>query len=447
MEELLVYDRLDSLPPDEIDLPNPKWVSRHQGDRYAFRARHHHHCKWAWRLGIAGLKEVAPSLFRRMSDERNLRLAWDHLAERGGPAPGPDGLRYSDLDERDVWKMCRWLRDMIREGEYEPGREHVRWISKGPGRGQRPIVLQSILDRVVQRAVVEVVQPLLDPLFTDHSLGYRPNKGRLHALALAERYVIEEYRSVWVIADIKDAFLHVPLPRLLQVVQRYLPATDIVSFIGHTVGSAKTPGLRQGGALSPLLLNLYLHHFLDRPWRKEQPHVPLIRVADDILLLCRTVHEAQDGHAALAALLRPAGMPLKGNDEATIHTLSEDDPADWLGFQITKAKQALHVGIGDRAWDRLVDALAVASKRPDAADRVDRIIRGWVSQMGPCYSSLEREQACDRLSTTAHEQVRDGAREPASYQKWWQIAHARWCRLRNEYLSDVDAGETITTRA
>jgi hypothetical protein len=228
----------------------------------------------------------------------------------------------------------------------------------------------------VQRAVVLIIQPLLDPLFDAHSLGFRPGKDRLHALALAERYLVQEGRTVWVTEDLKDAFLNVPLVRLLQVVKKYLGADDVVALLGTVLGNAKTPGLRQGGPLSPLLLNLYLHHFLDRPWRKRRPDTPLIRVADDILLPCRRLKEAKQAHAALTALLTPAGMPVKLGFDKAVCRLAAGQSGDWLGFRVARAQKALVVGIAERAWERLADRIAHAHEAPQSALVAAAVIRG-----------------------------------------------------------------------
>src|SRR5262245_11704792 len=215
-------------PAAKIDVLDPKWPGRHRGDRYDFMARHRRQARRAVKKGRPALVAIAPSLFRRVSDERTLRVAWDHLERYGGRAPGIDGMRYEDYPEHAKWEVCRGLRDWIRSGDYEPDEDRVVWISKGPGRGERPITIQNIEDRVVQRAVVEIVQPFLDPRFDPHSIGYRPRKDRLHALALAERYCLEQKRRVWVTEDIKDAFSNVPLARLLQLIRKCLPADDLV---------------------------------------------------------------------------------------------------------------------------------------------------------------------------------------------------------------------------
>src|SRR5262249_2022867 len=347
------HDRALTRHTGKADVLNPKWVSRHRGDRYDFLARHRRQAKKVLKKGRAALKAIAPFLFNRVSDERALRVAWDHLEEHGGRAPGRNGLRFEDHDEHARWLVCRALRDVIRSGEYEPNEDRVVWVSKGPGRGERPICVQDIDDRVIQRAVVEIIQPLLDSRFDPHSMGYRPKKGRLDALALAERFLIDEKRVVWVTEDIRDAFSNVPLTRLLQIVKKYLPADDLVAFIGTVLSNASTPGLRQGGSLSPLLLNCYLDHFLDRPWRKRHRRIPLLRVADDLLAPCRTEKEAKKAHATLAALLPPAGMPLKFGFKNAARRLTEDEPAEWLGFRIVRGKKGLVFGIMERAWERL----------------------------------------------------------------------------------------------
>src|SRR5262249_52644623 len=156
-------------------------------------------------------------------------------------APGPNQHRYDEHDEHEIWSLCRRLGQSIRDGTYRPGIERVRRIPKGPGRGERPLVLQNIEDRVAQRAVALIAQMALDPLFDPHSLGFRPDRDRLHALAVAGRYLVAGGRPVWVAEDLKDAFLNVPLPRLLQVVRKYLVADDLVELIGRILGGASTP--------------------------------------------------------------------------------------------------------------------------------------------------------------------------------------------------------------
>jgi retron-type reverse transcriptase len=432
-----------SYPSLEVDLLDPKWVTRHRGDPGALLARHRRQAKAVVKKGRSALEAVAPSLLYRDSHENTLRVAWDYLKEHGGQAPGPDELRYADLAGSHLWQRLRDLRNEIRAGEYRPDEERVCWISKGRGRGKRPLVIQSIIDRVVQRAVVEIVQPFVDFLFDERSFGFRPKRNPMQALALAERLSVDERRRVWVTADVRDAFLRVPLSRLLDIVRKYLIADDLVEFIRVVIGGASQSGLRQGGNLSPLLLNLYLHHCLDRRWRKLYPDIPLIRYADDLLLLCRSVAEARRAYRALAKLLRSAGMALKESCEEAVRTLTADEPVRWMGFEITKARKELLFGLTEQAWWTLEEATALAHEELNSPVRVYQAIIAWVGQKGPCYPQLDHHATYDRIADIARQQAFDEIPDQSDVKRLWQKAHARWGRARAKVAAHASA-EAVT---
>ena len=102
---------------------------------------------------LDGLREIAPYLLGLISDEKTIYAAYKHMQAEGSHAPGPDGLRYEDIESFDVWKWCFNRRDTIRDGEYTRSTERVQKLSKGPGRGFRKLTIQSVEDRVVQRAI------------------------------------------------------------------------------------------------------------------------------------------------------------------------------------------------------------------------------------------------------------------------------------------------------
>jgi hypothetical protein len=384
---------------------------------------------------------VAPYLLSRIADARTLRLAWDFLAEKGGQAPGPNGHRYGDYYSEEIWGLCRCLERALRAGTYRRGPERVRWIPKASGLGQRPLVLQNIEDRVVQRAVVLVLQPLLDPLFDSRSLGYRPGRGHLHALALAQCLALRQERLVWVAEDIKDAFTNVPLSRLFDILGRLLPDDDLLVLLDRLLSGQGPRGLRQGGPLSPLMLNLYLNHFLDRPWRECQGSAPLIRLADDLLVLCRDVDEAQVAQDTLRQLLVPAGMPLKGQPEDTAHDLGRGESVDWLGYTHRKPSEityrAIAVEITDRAWGRLDDQLALAHTKPDAPLRAAFVVQQWLYQRGPCYLWSDRGNVCRRVAALAHRHAFEELPSPSALRLGWWRAAVRWCELRKRVLQQV----------
>ena len=219
----------------------------------------------------------------------------------------------------------------MREGSYHPGPERIVEIKKSSG-GTRPLVLLNIADRVVQRAVVIILQPLLNALFDANSFGYRPRRASARP-RVGEYLTVSQGRRVWIIQDIKDAFGHVPVSRLLQVVSKILPDDGLLQLLERILTAQRIKGLPQGGPLSPLMLNTYLNHFLDRPWRREQPTLPLVRVADDLLLPCVNKKQAIKAHEFLSHLLLPAGMPLKFNFEDALHDLAGRRGGDLAGLQ------------------------------------------------------------------------------------------------------------------
>ena len=114
----------------------------------------------------------------------------------------------------------------------------------------------------------------LGPIIRQGSFGSRPRRGPLRALGPARDLAIKERRRVWLVADLKDAFSNVPGLRLLPVLRKLLPAAELVDFLGGVLSPGRCPGLRQGGPLSPLMLNVYLNHFLDRPGAATIPGFP-----------------------------------------------------------------------------------------------------------------------------------------------------------------------------
>lgn len=409
---------------------DPATVSRHRGDAAAFLRRHVRDSKRALSDGLRGVRSRAPYLLARIADPRTLRLAWDFLAREGGRSPGPNGRSYSDLTTSEVWDLCRCLGRAIRDGSYRPGEERLRQIAKSSGRGTRPIVLINIEDRIVQRAAVLILQPLLDPLMDPRSFGYRPMCSHLHAFALAEWLTIEQGRHVWVTEDIRDAFMHVPVSRLVQVLRTLLPADDLLFFLERAITGRLLPGLRQGGSLSPMLMNAYLNHFLDRPWRRTNPSVPLIRVADDILILCQSVQTVRAAYSDLQRLLLPSGMPLKGTEDTSIRDLATGGTIDWLGLTVARAKQGLAAHINERAFGKLREYLALAHTKSDAPVRAIRTLLQWINQRGPCYAWSDRDQVCERIIELARAQAFEEVPGPGELQERWQRAHARWRKLR-----------------
>lgn len=403
-------------------------VDTHCGQPRDFLARHQQSAAEAVGRGEAVIRQIGPQLLQRIADTRNLRLAWDYLAVHGGQAPGPNGLRYDDLEGGEVWDLVRALGIAIRTGGYRPGPHKERQIAKTSGRGYRTLKLQNIEDRVVQRAIVQIIQPVLDPGFDEDSYGFRPGLGRHNALARAERLTTYAGFTTWIVDDVRDAFDKVPRNRLLDVLARKFPR-DVVDLIRVVTDAESKRGLRQGSPLSPLLLNVYLDHFVDRPWRQRHPDQPLIRTADDILILCGDGETAQEAYVDLSGLLNAAGLPLKGICETAIRDLAAGDHAAWLGFDIGLRDGAVTCQLSERVWRSLAAALASAHEKPNSPLVAVDIISGWLDQAGPCYASADRDAVLDRLIAVAQELAFDELPARDELLARWQQAAARFERL------------------
>jgi hypothetical protein len=270
-------------------------------------------------------------------------------------------------------------------------------------------------------------------MFLECSMGFGPRISRSHALARAERLAMEGGFWVWLLEDVRDAFDNVPQKRLLDVARLYLPDGGIMALIERAVATGTGRGIRQGGPLSPLLLNLYLHHVLDRKWRRCRPDLPLLRVADDLLVLCRSEEEAEQARRTLELILTPAGMPLKAQKQPTTRNLTLGDHADWLGYRVTRGEGGVQTRLTEEeVWlGRLERKLTLAHEKADAPSRAIDIVVGWVQQQGPCYPHTDARQTYARVIHLAHTLGFEEIPLEQQFLKQWQLAYARWCKVRD----------------
>ena len=374
-------------------------ADRHSGTAGEFLRRHECEAKQAAR-SRRELQEFANQLLMRAADTRNVKTAIEHCASRG-QAAGPNGLKPSDLDSRSRWELARALGELISEGQYRPSEPRIVWIDKGRGRGQRPIRIQDFEDRCVERAVLQVINPILEAQFGDHSMGFRnPGYSREFALATAEHWALTHNQWSWISEDLRDAFEHVPTGRLSQALRRMIPSKEICDFIRRIAFNTSGRGLRQGGPLSPALLNVYLHWTLDRWWRQTYPRNPLLRVADDLLILAEP-DEVQSLYSALQQRTLSIGMPLKGKPQASIRDLVTGKSVDWLGYQVRRDESGLKANISQKSWDKLEDNLNLAGESPIPSLAANDTIRGWISQQGATYQESKVSDVYGEISRLA----------------------------------------------
>lgn len=363
---------------------------------------------------------IDPQLLARISDERNLALAWGE-ASQGGQSAGISQRTYESYSQDERWSLLRTLRTAIRAGTYR--RRPLRRIKvPKPNGGERRLALMEVEDRVVARGVVRLLGPLLDPLQSEFSFAWRAKRGTSHAIATLLSS-LGQGRQFVVANDIRTAFDRVPRGRLGDVVRRRLP-NDVAELLDEVSRDGPRRGIIQGAPTSPMLLNLYLDHFLDRPWRDDSTQ--LLRYADDLLVTCRDELESNDAAARLVQLARSAGMPLHQPAQSSIRDLREQD-VEWLGYRIRlSADGGPVVGLADDAWRSLEAGLAECHSRPDSPLRADDVVRGWLCYLGPCHSHEDQHAVCRRVRELAEEQAFDELIDEAEMLTIWRIAADRF---------------------
>jgi RNA-directed DNA polymerase len=243
------------------------------------------------------------------------------LAKANGGAPGPDAVTFAEIeaDERDVWlnELC----DALKTKTYHPGPVRRVYIPKLNG-GERPLGIPNIRDRVVQTAVKLLLEPLFEADFEPDSFGFRPRRAAHDALDAIRQAM--EHGMCWVIdADVTAYFDTIPHDRLMKTVAQRVVDSAMLALVKQFLeapiiddrdgGRPRRPrqGTPQGGVISPLLANVYLH-LLDRSFRHRVDRGDLqgrlIRYADDFVLL--TSHRPDREWAWLHQLIARLGLTL-----------------------------------------------------------------------------------------------------------------------------------------
>lgn len=401
----------------------------HQGDHVDFLCRLQRAAHEASQGTSQERRQFAQRMPALIADVRNLRCAIDHLAQ-DETAPGPGGLQLERLSCWEQVQLARTLSAALRAGTYRPGPARRHLIPKASGSGTRPIEIFDARDKIVQRAVVQVLDPFLEPRFDRLSFGFRPRLGREHALITGELLAERENRWIWIIEDFRDAFTQIPHRRLLDVLQHVQLDEALRTLIQRMIGNSRNRGLSQGSCLSPLLVNVYLDHFLDSRWRARDSCTPLIRVADDLLLQAADAPQAEATYADLAQLVSPIGMPLKYGPARSIRHLNQGQHADWLGYRLWMRDGRLHVGIGSKSWNRLAEKVARVHAEPQAPLRARDAIAGWVGQLGACFEAEDRPAVYRRVLALAREQAFEELPSEAEFLGDWERAYVRFYHLR-----------------
>ena len=283
---------------------------------------------------------------------RRFHALWDKVCRRdvlwrgwvavraNNGAPGIDRTTLDQVEhEYGAFRLVDELAAELREGRYRPLPARGVLIPK-PGREDeyRPLSISTVRDRVVQAALKIVFEPVFEADFLPCSFGFRPKRSAHDALQVV---IDEAWRGrLWVVeTDVANCFSAIPHDRLMAAIEERVADQSVLKLIRQILRAGvmrdgqvrrEVTGAAQGGPISPLLCNIYLHR-IDRAW-KEREHGVIVRFADDALVMCRTRQQAEAALARLRVLLAELGLEPKEAKTAVIH-LEEDGPGmDFLGF-------------------------------------------------------------------------------------------------------------------
>ncbi|NEJ23099.1 group II intron reverse transcriptase/maturase [Rhizobium leguminosarum] len=340
----------------------------------------------------SGLDEAAPpprigndtgaGLLEAALRRENLLKAWKQVRANKGAA-GADGL---DIDQTAAMLCTAWpaIRDSLREGTYRPQPVRRVMIPK-PGGGERELGIPTVLDRLIQQALLQVLQPILDPTFSQHSYGFRPGKSA-HDAVLAAQSFVQSGRRIVVDVDLEKFFDRVdhdilidrvrkkiPDPGVIRLVRAYLTA-DIVD--GGVV-IKRTRGTPQGGPLSPLLANVLLDEVDQELERRGHS---FCRYADDCNVYVRS---RRAGERVMALLRRLYGRLHLTVNEAKSAVASVFG-RKFLGYAFWEAPgRVVKRRVADKAIKAFKDRIRKLTSRVTGRSlkavvaRLGVFVRGW----------------------------------------------------------------------
>jgi RNA-directed DNA polymerase len=347
------------------------------------------------------------------------RAVWDAYkqvkANQG--AAGVDGQSITDFEENlsgnlfKIWnRMC--------SGSYFPLPVKRVEIPKDNGAGVRPLGIPTVADRIAQTVGKNYLEPILEAVFDEDSYGYRPHKSAKDALTKAR---MRCWRSDWVLElDIRSFFDNLNHELLLRALRHHTDSKWILLYVERWLtapvklqdGSceARDKGTPQGGVISPLLSNLFLHYVFDRWMRKTFPSIQFERYADDAICHCRTLKQAQYVLESLTQRFAECHLELHPQKTRIVYCKDDDrrDPYpdhsfDFLGFTFrprrsknregkffinfspavsNKAAKAMRNKMRDWALHNRSD-----KSLEDLAHMFNPVIKGWMNYFSGFYKS------------------------------------------------------------
>ena len=373
-------------------------------------------------------------LMERCVERENMLRAWKRVKKNGG-SPGVDGMTIEEAGEYLVFEWSS-IRQELLKGTYCPKPVRRVEIDK-PGGGKRQLGIPTVVDRLIQQCILQILQPEWDPTFHRHSYGFRPGKSAHQAIGQAQSFVQSGRR--WVVdVDLEKFFdrvnhdilmdrvsKRIKDERLVKLIRRYLQA----GVMDQGVSNERHEGTPQGGPLSPLLANLLLDEV---DWELEKRGLAFCRYADDCNVYVRSKRAAEDAMQTMRKLM--GKLRLKINPEKS--AVAKAWERKFLGYclwigpkRIVKRAVAPQALVKFRQRVRELTSRTCGRSMKQIVERLDGYLVGWKGY----FQLADTPKVFSELDSWIRRRLR------MVYLKQWKRGTTCFERLRNLGVPKVSA--------